>query len=146
MEKSRNEKNSLCAKMEWLESQLNVVTKQYTDLQEKLAEPDNKNNQTEPDNKTNQTEYHTDEEELAKETEWIREKTIRNYKRKRMDISLTPPQNVETVQNVEHKIKDKKTPLPPPVVVDGIAKFNEEQLFTQFEERLTRLKCQRSYS
>jgi len=79
--KAENEKNALCVKMEWLESQLKVVMKQYTDLQEKLAESDKKDDQTE---------YHTDEEELAKETEWIRQKT-RNYKRKRMDMYLTAP-------------------------------------------------------
>jgi hypothetical protein len=37
-----------------------------------------------------QIEYYTDEEELAKETEWIRVKGKKNKKR-RMDTSLSPP-------------------------------------------------------
>ena len=45
--------------------------KQYTELQEKLAKPDSKENQTK---------YHTDEDELAKKTEWIRQTAAWNNK------------------------------------------------------------------
>jgi len=129
--RAENEKNALSVKMEWLESQLNIIKKQYTELQEKLAKPESKDIQAE---------YHTDEEELAKETEWIRRKD-RNHKRKRMDTSLTPPQNKETVQSEDTKNKGKKTPLPPPVVVDGIEKFNElyenlSSIITEFQIKI----------
>ena len=62
-------------------------------------------------------EYFTDEEELAKETEWIRIKEKNKNKKRKMNTSLTPPPRNKT----DDKPKEK---LPPPIIIDGVQNFN----------------------
>lgn len=68
-------------------------------------------------------EYATDEEELAKESEWIRTKS-----RKKRKLNTSPtlsPQEADKSQTE----KIKKVPPPPPIVVDGV---NDYQTFYDF--------------
>lgn len=68
---------------------------------------------------TNVMEYHTDEEELARETGWIR---VKNKKRKRNNTP-TPPQIKETTPKIIQK-SPKKVPPPPPIVIDGVQSYD----------------------
>lgn len=79
------------------------------------------------------TEYFTDEEELARETQWIKVKG-KNCKKRRLDITFTPPQINQTEHvNFDKEKKIKKTKPPPPFIVHQIKNFNElhEQLSSQ---------------
>lgn len=71
-------------------------------------------------------EYTTDEEELARETGWIRQKS-----RKKRKLNTSPAQPTQLTQN-EHgrdvnrgNEKVPKTSLPPPIVVDGIQNYQK---------------------
>lgn len=62
-------------------------------------------------------EYETDEEELAKETEWIRTKS-----RKKRKLNTSPtllPQEANKTSTEKHK----KVPPTPPIVVDGVDNY-----------------------
>lgn len=85
-------------------------------LKLKMSELENRLTQKTP---TQKIEYVTDEEELAKETEWIR---VKNRKKRKMDTSLTPPQReTKTPQRVIEKTK--KPRQPPPIIVEQITDF-----------------------
>ena len=77
-QKTEIDKRNLEAKIVQLQMQLKVLQDKYTGLKRKLKRPQ-------------EVEYQTDEEELSKETEWIRAKTGKNKKRK-MNTLLLPPQ------------------------------------------------------
>lgn len=81
-------------------------------------------------------EYHTDEDEVARETEWIRVKAKKNKKRKLNEI-LSPPSPISEVTETRKVIiqKEKKLPAPPPLMIDGIKSF--EDLFTILSESMT---------
>lgn len=69
---------------------------------------------------TDKVQYCTDEEDLAQETDWIRKKTRKNKKRK-MNTSLSPPKpDADDIQQ-----PNRKSPLPPPVIVEGLKDFNK---------------------
>lgn len=73
------------------------------------------------DQSTPEVVYETDEEELARETEWIRVKN----KRHRTQVNTNDPQ-----QNSQNKPKNKekdapKAKSPPPIIVDGIGDYNK---------------------
>lgn len=86
--------------------------------------------QTTSDNKAAQrssqlhVDYETDEEELAKETEWIRVKS-----RKKRKLNTSPSQSYEEEGNInDHSkktqtSKPKKMPAPPPIIVDGVENY-----------------------
>lgn len=65
-------------------------------------------------------EYSTDDEQLAKDTEWIRVKNRRENKKRRMDSSVTPP----TPTPITKIPEKKKVPPPPPIIVDKLDKFD----------------------
>lgn len=120
--KAEEEKNTLLQTISKLQSQMANMQKKHEEMEKRLPQKKDEEN----------VEYHTDEEELARETEWIRVKN-RERKRKRMDTSITPPKNKnENERNISdsQQIVSKKTKLPPPIVVDGIKNFHElhEQL------------------
>jgi len=80
--RTENEKNIIFANMQKLEQQLAIMQRKHIELEKKRLNP--------MEEEEKQIEYYTDEEELAKETEWIRVKGKKNKKR-RMDTSLSPP-------------------------------------------------------
>lgn len=68
-------------------------------------------------------EYCTDEDELAKETEWIRAKS---RKKRKLNISLSPQQQPGTSaqqQNYGKEPPGKKVPPPPPIIVEGVKNY-----------------------
>ena len=85
---------------EEMSNELGTIKKSYNDLLIKL------NKQDEPP----KVEFSTDEDELAKETEWVR---VSNVSKKRK-ISLSPPQqNVKNKEN-QGKISAAKISVHPP--------------------------------
>ncbi|XP_053968803.1 uncharacterized protein LOC128870229 [Anastrepha ludens] len=75
-------------------------------------------------------EYHTDEDELAKETEWIRVK----HKTKKRKMNTTPspatPKNKNKNKNSQTNTKEnKKEPMPPPIILEDITSY--EVLYNQ---------------
>lgn len=69
--------------------------------------------------------YFTDEEELAKETEWIRAKS---RKKRKLNISLTPPQQPGTSAQQQKSLEReqtlvKKVRAPPPIIIDGVKSY-----------------------
>lgn len=119
------EKETAINKANQLQLQLEKLIKINEELQIKYAELEKKINQTSERKTTEKVEYHTDEEELAEETEWIRTK---NRKKRRMDTSLTPPQSQNVPNSAATNInleKPQKKYVPPPIIVDDVKNFNE---------------------
>ena len=122
---------------EEISNELGTIKKSYNDLLIKL------NKQDEPP----KVEFSTDEDELAKETEWVR---VSNVSKKRK-ISLSPPQ--QNVKNKENQgkisaakisvrppqqygknkenlgkisaVKTQKALLPPPIILESVNNYNE---------------------
>lgn len=93
-------------------------------------EPPIMQNQNTNSNVNKHVEYQTDEEDLAKETEWIRAKSRKNKKR-RLNNTPSPPQKPQKLdqntqpQKVETSVKkDKKIPPPPPIIVDDVKDYH----------------------
>uniref|UniRef100_A0A1B6E0G7 Pre-C2HC domain-containing protein n=1 Tax=Clastoptera arizonana TaxID=38151 RepID=A0A1B6E0G7_9HEMI len=82
--------------------------------------------------KNGDTEYHTDEEELARETEWVRAKT----KTKKRKLNTTPSPATPNNNKVNKFIveKAKKEPLPPPIMVDDVKSY--ESLYQDMVSRI----------
>ena len=100
-----NNMNQLHLEIKKLQKANEEMYLKYTELESKLGKKD-----------TMIVEYHTDEEELAEETGWIRKKN----KKRKMNTSLTPPRENQNVSTAA----DKKVQPPPPIMVDGIDNFN----------------------
>jgi hypothetical protein len=85
-------------------------------------------------------EYQTDEEELAKETEWIRVK--HRTKKRKMNVTPSPPTLVDprnkNTPQIEHKIK--KEPAPPPIMVDNINSY--ENLYGELTNQILKENVQ----
>ena len=74
--KMHNENSILISNLKDIQNQLDIMKKKYDELEQKI-------------NNSNEKEYCTDEEELAKETEWIRKKERKNKKKKIRFIYIT---------------------------------------------------------
>lgn len=66
--------------------------------------------------------YETDEEELAKETDWIRQI---NRKKRRLNKSPSPVQDESHDEAQKQKQKVKKPPQPPPIVVENVKDYQK---------------------
>lgn len=114
---AEHEKNTAKYRVDQLQSQLDKIHKMYEELNTKYSGIEKKlSNKTE---ELGTVEYNTDEEELARETGWIRAK---NRKKRKMDTSLTPPPQQTSRINAE---RPKKVQAPPPIIVDNINNFND---------------------
>jgi Associated with zinc fingers len=109
--KTECERDIIFNKFQQIQSDLRNLQRKYAEL-EKIVNKEEE-----------RIEYHTDEEELARETEWIRAKE-KNTKKRKMDTSLSPPPKEENAPKNE-QTKSKKEHQPPPVMVDGIDNFND---------------------
>ena len=112
---------------EKLQKSLNDLKSQIENLQQQLKlQAENSptsDTTTAPETSSPPVEYTTDEEELARETGWIRQKS-----RKKRKLNTSPAQPTLNEQgSEENKGKEKtiKTPLPPPIVVDGIQDYQK---------------------
>lgn len=120
---SEYEKNCLTNKLNAIQQQFEQIQKNYLDLRNKYTglEKSLANNYIKQMEEPKPDQYFTDEEELAKETEWIR---VKNRKKRKMDTSITPPQKNPTDSEKEKdQPKTKKVRQPPPIIVDGITNF-----------------------
>ena len=72
-------------------------------------------------------EYLTDEEDLTRETEWIVQRKKGNKKRKATSSPEISPQNQQKSRDVgtSKKLQTEKVPLPPPINIVGIEKYEE---------------------
>lgn len=75
------------------------------------------------------TEFHTDEEELARETEWILQKNKkRTTKKRKAESSPEMDSSAQTSKLVKDKTKENtKKPKLPPVILSNISDFNTVQ-------------------
>lgn len=87
----------------------------------------------------NEAGYCTDDDLLAKETEWVRAKS--RYKKRKLNISLSPPmEEVSTHKKTDPTPqKIKKNPPLPPIIVDGIKSYKT------FHEKLVKLLPKQEY-
>lgn len=67
-------------------------------------------------------EYETDEEDLARETEWVRQKS---RKKRKLNTTLSPQQGSGSDQPPKGKTNVKKIPLPPPIVIENILEYQK---------------------
>ncbi|CAG4948021.1 unnamed protein product [Colias eurytheme] len=112
-----------------LKGQIEKLQQELSYIQgQKSTDPDKKDNNGKP----MQVQYETDEEELAKETEWVRQKS---RKKRKLNTSLSPPshQADETTANKEN-VKPKKQPSPPPIIVENVK--NYQQFYDLLSENL----------
>lgn len=111
----RQEREKLQSLVEDLTKQIEILKQQLKcAVETKTTTPSSANMET----CSQPAEYSTDEEELAKETEWIRTKA-----RKKRKLHASP---TLSPQNKEEKIikeKTKKVPPPPPIIVDGVKNY-----------------------
>lgn len=115
---SETEKVKAKAKADQLDLQLKELKVMYDELTLKYKELEKKYIPSTTEKKT--VEYHTDEDELAYETEWIRVK--QNRKKRKLNTSLTPPPKQQ--QNTLGAFSNGKIRKPPPIVVENIKNFN----------------------
>lgn len=118
-EKSEREKLQILVSD--LQSQLEELQHQLKSIQEQKT-ADNKNDTTE---KPMPIEYETDEEDLAKETEWVRQKSRKKRKLNSSSLSSPPQQGAESSEKSKENVKTKKIPTPPPIVVENIKNYQQ---------------------
>lgn len=116
----RQQRRKLEGLVDELKNQVEVLQQQLKCLTETKSSkrPTTPNMETSPSHC--QTEYVTDEEELAKETEWIRAKS-----RKKRKMNTPPTQSPPQNDNTKATEKSKKVPPPPPIVVDGVKNYQD---------------------
>lgn len=114
------------AAREKLQDVVKDLKSQIDELQQELKNAKEQIKKITPENKTadkeispKKMEYETDEEELAKETGWVRQKS---RKKRKLNTSFSPP--LQGTSNSE-KPKVKKTPLPPPIIVENIKDYQK---------------------
>jgi hypothetical protein len=70
------------------------------------------------------TQYYTDEEELAKETEWIL-KRKGNAKKRKMDTSSTPSTQTTQDQQIQQPSSETTKPIkPPPIIIYQVRDYD----------------------
>lgn len=79
-------------------------------------------------------EYSTDEEELARETGWIRAKSRKKRKLNTSPTQSPQEENERNNENIKYKEKVKNSPKPPPIIVDGI--INYQSFYDLVSQRL----------
>jgi hypothetical protein len=133
--KEQKDRNSdAMERMNMLERMCEALKKQVDDLQIEnqklkatLTIKEYDNNHPAESKSPTVTEFHTDEEELALETEWIRNKIKRKPNKKRKaESSPELESEVVTVDKPKQNVIDKRPKLPP-VVLSNIDDFNSVQ-------------------
>lgn len=105
-----------------LKSQIEELQRyqQHIQEQQKLKQTGVKTSDTEIP--LSDVQYETDEEELAKETEWVRQK---RRKKRKLNSSSSPLQAAESASVFKETSKIKKPQLPPPIVVESIKDYQK---------------------
>lgn len=102
-----------------LENQIEILQQQLKSLTEEKST--NKN--VVKEKPLSSVEYTTDEEELARETEWIRAK---GRKKRKLNISPTQRQDETKIDNnisKQDKEKARRIPATPPIIVDNVKNY-----------------------
>lgn len=116
--------NTLRQQLDELKKELTLVKQNQHSSSDKIVTED----------ESVEMDYHTDEEELAKETEWIRVKNSKKNKKRKLNNTPSPIQiedkrNQPKSQQLEKKDKSepiiKKVSVPPPIIVDEINNYND---------------------
>lgn len=122
----KTDRENLQVMVRKLNVQIDALQEQVQTLQGELNCIKETKGTTEPAQTTkNDVEYCTDEDDLAKETEWIR---ARSRKKRKLNTSLSPKQQPgsaqqNNLQKNEKVTSVKKVPLPPPIIIDGIKNY-----------------------
>lgn len=103
-----------------LRGQIEELQHQLKQIQEKTKTSDEK--LTNNENPMSEVTYETDEEELARETEWIRQKS---RKKRKLNSTLSPQQGADSNEQTKAKQHVKKPPLPPPIVVENVKDYQK---------------------
>lgn len=110
----RQERIKLESLVNDLKSQIQILQQQLKCVMETESAPPSTSNTK---SSSQQVDYGTDDEELSKETEWIRTKA-RKKRKLNTSPSLSPPQPHKAMNE-----KVKKIPAPPPIIVDGVIDY-----------------------
>lgn len=110
------------AHREKLEQLVHSLSHQVETLQQELKKVSEQKKPEAPARKETpeKVEYETDEEELARETEWIRQQS---RKKRKLNSTLTPPHHGPNSKESDDQPKPKKVPPPPPIVVEDIKNY-----------------------
>lgn len=113
----KQERENLESLVTGLKNQIQILQEQLKCVTEQKSVP--------PPTATMETssagvEYDTDEEDLAKETEWIRTKA-----RKKRKLNTSPTLSPQEVNKHSTTEKTKRIPSPPPIVVDGVSNYQK---------------------
>uniref|UniRef100_A0A2A4JZV6 Pre-C2HC domain-containing protein n=1 Tax=Heliothis virescens TaxID=7102 RepID=A0A2A4JZV6_HELVI len=118
----RAQREKLQSLVDSLTNQVEVLQQQLNKVQEQQHEASAKK-QIHAEKSSDEVQYETDEEELAKETEWVRQKS---WKKRKLNVSLSPlAEGSKPDEKQNQGEKTKKTPLPPPIVVENINNYQE---------------------
>lgn len=135
-----------------LKNMVNILQKQVNDLTDNIMAGNLSTATTAKNIKTNapqsatpipsiniEVEYNTDEDDLAKETEWIRVK--HNAKKRKRNITPSPP-SPEKAKRVNASETPKKERLPPPIIVENVKSYEDlyEKMVKQVPESAFQVK------
>lgn len=122
----QNERLELQKLVKDLSSQIELLQQQLKLNQEQKNVPLEKEQQT-TDKPQEAVEYWTDDEELARETEWVRQKS---RKKRKLNTTLSPPSQGGSLEESQAgtktvKPKEKRIPQPPPIIVENIRNYQQ---------------------
>lgn len=111
------------ADLEKAQNKITELQQQVQDLMKIINAKENSDTNTNSGNKI-EIDYQTEEEDLAKETEWIRVKAKSQSKKRRLNNTPSPPQASQNIRSANTKEDEKKTRAPPPIVLHGMKNYN----------------------
>ena len=117
LQNERKKNQNLETSLQGLQQQVESLSKHIEELNKCIAAQQSKQNET-----SQQTVYETDEEELARETEWIRVK-----KRKTASGKQSP--STSRVQDKDKEVANRPSPQhknvskPPPIIIENVTSY-----------------------
>ena len=125
-ESEKNLKNHLLKEAEnskKLHQQNELLTEKLENLSQQFVILQKQLNERHEVKKVVETEqYFTDEDQLSKDTEWTRPRIKKLNKKRKADISLSPPMP-EQPEVAETIVERKKSQPPPPIIVSKVGDF-----------------------
>ena len=116
--KVKSEKNALETQIKSMQCEIEKLQLQLKTFLDSGKREESKNEKPPED-----VEFLTDEEELAKETEWIR---VKHRKKRKLNTSPSPQKETVAVEKStasERKQKLYKPPPPPPIIVEEVKEY-----------------------
>lgn len=106
---------------EKLETLVSQLQQQVAVLQQQISQKKEKNDQSDT-----KVQYWTDEEELAKETEWVLKENRRKRKKVSTPPKISPENNISREKKRVKVINEasKKPPIPPPIIVSHVKDYS----------------------